>query len=145
MSRSVLKARIKNQKKETAHKKSKQKRFIIAGILVLAVIAVIFFRIYQPVRHTDTEIYSDGHQTIRLFADGKFSAILAHNNQKNGTYTKTANGSTTAVLFIADGATSTGRVENNTLYFPHEWEDNHSHGNALPKVNAGSPSRSHDH
>ena len=143
MSRGALKNKAKALKKEKAQKKAVQKRIVtisVIGVCVLVAIAVIVLRIYLPTRQGYTEIFSDGRQTITLFADGTFTADLTHNNQKTGTYTRAAEGGSTAggrtaVLFIVDGATAAGRIEGDSLYFPQEWEDGHHHGNVLHKVN----------
>ena len=147
MSRNALKARAKTLKKENAAKKLKQKKAFILGICVLAVLAAVGFFINSIIHSKntekqDSEIYSYGGQTVQLFADGKFTASLAHNVSKNGTYTKEAESDIIAISFIINGRTEIGRIINNALHLPKEWDDGHNHGNIFPKVDK-VPSSNH--
>jgi len=138
MSRSVTKAKAKAERKEKAIKKARRKTILIVCIFALVIIAAaavgILVNSRQPnsAAHGEAETYSHGNQTIQLFADGTFSARLAHNVNKNGTFTKSADG--TRVSFNTDGRTETGRIENNAMHLPHEWDDGHGHGNVFVRT-----------
>ena len=142
MSNKVPKSKAKAIKKENAIKKARIKTLIIVLIVVLIVVAAAFLGIYVRGRNSSTasqnsaEIYSLGRDTVQLFKDGTFSASLPHSVQKSGTYTKTTDGSRIIVSFNVDGMTNIGRIENNALYLPHEWDDGHghSHDNVFPRV-----------
>jgi len=129
----------KKQKKLNAIKKTRIKKIVIGLCSLVLVIALVFIlgskftqkSVEIPV---DIEIYSYHGQTIQLFADGRFSAALAH-NVKNGTYTKTNENSEISVLFNINGNIEVGRIINNLLYLPREWDDGHGHGNIFQKVN----------
>ncbi|MCL2244329.1 MAG: hypothetical protein FWC03_07660 [Treponema sp.] len=138
MSRSVIRKKIKIIKKENTIRKAKKKKIILALICVLIAALIIALGIYSatPVKNSgDSEIYSYGGQTVQLFADGKFTANISHNTQKSGTYTKTADGSRTLIRFYVNGSIENGRIENNSLYLPAEWDDSHGHGIVFPRVN----------
>ena len=137
MSKGAAKEKAKALKKEKAVIKARQKAFIIAGIFALVVItaAVVGINIRK---HNSTvvlqeELYTYGGQTVQLLVDGTFSASLAHNVLKNGTYTKTEENGRTKVTFIVNGREEAGFIINSSLYIPHEWEDGHSHGNVFPR------------
>jgi uncharacterized ion transporter superfamily protein YfcC len=133
MSKSGSKAKAKIQRKEKAIRKARQKTILIVSIIALIITAVIAVGVYSASRQNNAEIYSTGGQTVQLFADGNFSARLAHNTLKNGTYTKREDGSNTIVSFNVDGRVELGRIENNRLFIPEEWDDGHGHGNVLRK------------
>ncbi|MCL2721568.1 MAG: hypothetical protein FWD47_09555 [Treponema sp.] len=136
MSKKVVKEKVKSQKKERAEKRAKQRKLIIAGICVsIAVISgLLIFIIYNVNQNKVTEIYSYHGQTIQLLDDGKFTAVLAHNVRKSGTYTKTNENDRIIVTFNNDGRTETGWIVNDSLHIPREWDDGHGHGNVFPKI-----------
>jgi len=136
MSRSVLK-KAKAQKKENAKKKANRKKLIIIGICVLAVViaaAVIILIRNQSSAAAGTEVYSYGGQSIWLFANGNFTANLAHNTI-NGAYTKVNESGQTLVYFNISGNQVVGRIINNSLYLPDEWDDGHGHGSVFSRSN----------
>lgn len=133
MSKNTPGAKGKALRKENAIKKAKRKKLIITGICGLTAVIVLFFVIRSIIKQNSVETYSDGSQTVQLFSDGKFTASLMHNTKKDGTYTRTVDGSVTVVSFNTGGVVAVGRIENGALYFPEEWEDGHSHGNMLPR------------
>ena len=139
MSKGVVKNKTKALKKENAIKKAKRKKIIIAGICALAVLLVAALGIYSAVQKNDqekdAEIYRQGGQSVQLLPDGKFTASLAHNVKKNGTYTKTTEDSRTLINFNVNGNIETGRIENNSLYLPASWDDGHGHRTVLRKTN----------
>ena len=135
MSKSISKTKSKLLRKQNAQKKAGRKRLLIIGLLVLIALGIAGFGIYSASRKNNAETYSGGGQTIHLFADGKFSANLAHGTFKSGTYTRREEGGRTTVSFIENsGAAAEGSIENNRLRIPNEWDDGHGHGNILPKV-----------
>jgi hypothetical protein len=123
----------KNLRREAAIKKQKQKKIAAVCVCAAAVTALAVFLISSAVRQSSVETYSDGSQIVQLLEDGSFSAVLAHNVRKNGTYTKSADTGAVTVSFNRNGVVEIGRIENNALRIPDEWDDGHGHGNILPK------------
>jgi len=156
MSKGVVEAKAKARKKENAQKKSNKKKLLIVCILSLAVLAaviIIFFpnmlQRFSGSSHvsvSESEIYRHGRSSVELNANGTFSASLPHGVRKSGTYTRTSEGSRILVNFNVDGNIEVGRIENNALHIPNEWDDGHGHGNVFPRE--GSPQaqdHGHDH
>jgi hypothetical protein len=135
MPRTETKTSVNKIKKEKARKKSRQKKILVAIVLILVTAGAIGYLIYSNNQHGDAETYSDGGQTVRLLPDGTFNAILAHRVRKSGTYTKTTEGNRITVLFNINDREEIGRIIDDILYIPREWDDGHGHGNALRKVN----------
>ena len=134
MSKNALKAKASIRKKEKSIKKAKQKKLIIMAVLTLAVLVVSVSVLNLIKREKTTETYSYYGQTVRLFPNGKFSAILAHNIPKNGTYTKVNEGGRIHISFNINGYAESGWIINNNLHIPGEWDDGHGHGNIFPKI-----------
>ena len=126
MSNKVIREKSKIQKKERAIKKAKQKKIIIIGVctLLVAIISVVIIVINNAAEKKVTEIYSYQGQAVELLDDGKFTAILAHNVRKRGTYTKTNE----------NDRIETGWIIHNSLHIPREWDDGHGHGSIFPKI-----------
>jgi len=137
MSKGTSKGKDKALKREKAKKKARRKTIIIVSILVLVVVAAavvgIHFRNQNNKNAQQDEIFSYGSQSVHLLADGTFSAKLAHNVNKNGTYTKTEESGRTIVSFSIAGREEVGRIINGSLYLPKEWEDGHGHGSVFPR------------
>jgi len=139
MSKSGSKVKEKALKREIAKIKARRKTFIIISILVLVVVAAAVVGINFG-RHKNTsimqdELYSYGGQSVQLFSDGTFSAKLAHNVNKDGSYTRTVNSGITIITFTVNNKEETGRIVNDSLYLPKEWEDGHGHGSVFPRSN----------
>lgn len=142
MSNSAKKAKEKALKKEQAEKKAKLKRTLIICICSLAVAAVLGYFALSAVKkgessisNQSTETYSYRGQIVRLSEDGTFTASLAHNVRKSGTYAKSPENGRISVSFNMNGAVETGWIINDSLHLPKEWEDSHGHGNVFPKEN----------
>jgi len=145
VSRSLLKKAKALRKQKNAKKKANKKN--AAGILIFAfiVLAIAAYLLIPGIlekssggQHSESETYSHGRQKVELNENGTFSANLAHGVNKNGTYTKKAEGSRTIVTFTVDGKQEIGRIENNSLHLPNEWDDGHGHGSVFSK-------EAHDH
>jgi len=134
MSKSAVNAKAKALKKENAEKKANRKKIIITCVCILIVIIAVLFVLYFK-NQNDTEVYSYGGQTVRLSADGTFTANLAHNVNKSGTYTRKTENGRTLVFFNIGGNEETGIIINNALNLPEEWNDGHGHGMVFPKIN----------
>jgi len=136
MSSKMVKEKAKLLKKEKAQKKAKKKKLLIAGICVLlAVISgTVIFLIKNNFEKKVTEIYSYHGQTVQLLDDGNFTAVLAHNVRKRGTYTKTSENNRINVLFNINGIIETGWIINDSLHIPGEWDDGHGHGTIFPRI-----------
>jgi len=161
MSKSALKAKAKQQKKDKTSKKS-VKRIVIFVVCVAAVFGLIFLPIYSAGRknahsrqgHTaeahshdeqTAETYSYRGQTIALYSDGHFHAVLAHNVRKDGTYTKANESGVIIVSFNVNGNIERGRIIDNALHLPDEWNDGHGHGSVFPRTNEAPSAERHDH
>jgi len=145
VSRGLLKKAKALRKQQNAKKKANKKN--TAGILVFAfvVIAVVayllvpgFMEKFSSASKGKSEIFSHGNQTVQLFANGTYKANLAHGVNKNGTYTKKEEGNRTIITFNVNGKQEIGRIENNSLHLPNEWDDGHGHGSVFSK-------EAHDH
>ncbi|MCL2181518.1 MAG: hypothetical protein FWB83_10375, partial [Treponema sp.] len=116
------------------------------GLLsVLALIIILASLVIISCNKNETEIYSFHGQTVQLLADGNFNASLAHGVKKSGTYSKTTENNRIIVSFIVNGNTETGRIINNALHLPKEWDDGHNHGNIFPKVTEAHSNQEHGH
>jgi len=143
MSKDVVTARKKNLKKEKIAKKAKQKKIITILVCAVLVLAVAGFVFIMQNKQKTTETYGLYGQTVQLLPDGKFTAALAHNVNKSGTYTKKKDGNNIIVSFNINGKIESGRITDNNLYLPEEWDDGHGHGSVFPKIN-DSPDGDHD-
>jgi len=150
MSKGASKEKAKALRKEKAIKKARRKTIILVSIFALVVITVavvgIFARrqnnsqVTAQIRETavestsrQAEVYSLGRQTVTLLEDGTFSASLAHGVRKNGTYSRIEESGGTMVSFNVNGNEEVGWIANDSLHLPHEWDDNHGHGNVFPR------------
>jgi hypothetical protein len=135
MLKSRTKTKAKARKKANIRKKTRLKVIIFVIVCALAAVTALVSFINSAANKSQNpaEVYSTAGQTVQLFENGNFSAILAHNTRKAGTYTKTADGNRTIVSFNINGRIEIGSIENNSLRIPDEWDDGHGHGNVLRK------------
>jgi len=115
------------------------------GLLSAFALIIIFAGLIISCSKNETEIYSYHGQTVQLSADGNFTASLAHGVKKSGTYSKTAENDRIIVSFNVNGNVEVGRIINNSLHLPKEWDDGHGHGDVFPKVNKIPSDHGHDH
>ena len=120
----------KNERRAKALKKSRQRRIIIAVVCALVVVTIAVIIIINAYQQSKTRVYTDGHQTITLHHDGKFTAALAH-EAESGIYTETSNDGVITVTFTTDGNSVTGTIVDDILTLPAEWDDGHGHGSTL--------------
>ena len=121
----------KNQRRALAQKKAKRKKIMIIAVgaaVVLAVAALIITNVY---RQGHARVFTDGRQTLTLHSNGSFSARLYHNVMRSGTYTESVSDGVTTISFDESGVITQGRLAGNTLTFPDEWDDGHSHNRDL--------------
>ena len=117
-------------RKEAALKKARNKKIIAFAVIALIVICLIALIILLATRQSGNRVYENGNQTVILKSDGSFTANLAHEVTKSGTYNENEseeNGIIT-VSFVTDGSTAEGTISNNILTIPDEWSDGHGHG-----------------
>ena len=124
----------KAKRREASRKKAKRRKILVALFCSLVVLVAVALVVFFVSRREKTETYSAGGQTVHLYEDGRFSAALAHNVQKAGTYTKTEEEGVIIVEFNTNGVVEIGWIENNTLLIPETWDDLHSHGRLLPRT-----------
>ena len=121
----------KKARREEAIKKEKQKKMIIAlCVAVLLVVGALLAFILNG--QSQARVFAGGSQTVTLYRNGKFSARLSHNVQRNGTYTENTVGGMTTISFTSDGTIATGEITGDILTLPDEWDDGHGHGAKLP-------------
>ena len=135
MSKGINRSKANALRKEKAAKKTKQKKMLILCICSLMILAVAGIALYSALMNKNTEIYGYYGQTVQLLENGNFSAMLAHNVRKNGTYTKRIEDDRITVIFNVNGNIELGWIINNVLHIPTEWDDGHGHGSVFPKVN----------
>jgi len=124
----------KKARRELAIKKAKRKRNIIIAICAVLILALITFIILTIVENAGTQTYSDGYATVELRPNGRFSAMLYHNERYQGTYTTSESGGATLVHFSPDNSDSAiGIITDGVFIIPEAWDDGHGHGSALPK------------
>jgi len=114
-------------------KKAKQKKLIIAGVCTLAVAAVIVISVLLSSTERRSEVFSNGIKLVELLPDGRFSANLAHNVRKSGTYTRVLEDNNEVIFFDTNGVIEVGWIEDNALVIPEQWDDFHNHGRVLPR------------
>jgi len=112
-------------------KSTKNKKLIIWSVVILALLALVFILIFT--NQGKVEKYSDGYQTIELYANGSFSANLYHGVEYKGNFSKSSTGSNEIIVFTVNDATFVAPVINNVLNLPSEWRDSHGHGSTLKK------------
>jgi len=93
----------------------------------------------------ENEIYSYHGQKVELSADGSFTASLSHGVKKSGTYTKKSENNSVIISFNVDGNLEVGRIIDDSLHLPKEWDDGHGHGSVFPKTNAAPSSHEDGH
>ena len=127
MSIKPKKSEIKRMRRIEAIKKAQRKKILtvtVCCIISLIIIGLLSVNLY---RQSKARIFTGGGQTVTLFEDGTFTANLAHETRK-GTYTESSEGS---VLFVSEGIEANGRIVNNDLSLPEEWDDHHGHNATL--------------
>jgi len=128
---------------KTISEKNKIGLFCIYALII----SLAFFLLLSCSKNNEpeVEIFSYHGQTVELQKDGNFTASLAHGVRKNGTFTKTTENDRTIVSFNVNGNIEVGRIINNSLHIPKEWDDGHGHGNIFPKVNETSSNHGNTH
>jgi len=112
----------KKERREAAQKKAKKRKMAIMAVcgtsLILAIIAVIIFRVVRP----DARVFAvPGGQSVVLYDNGRFAARLFHNVNISGTFIEDENGSVTTIAFTYDGITVSTQIENDVLILPIPW------------------------
>ena len=122
----------KSKKKKEAIRKAKRKKIIITVIICIIAAAILTAAIILIVnnerQNTDRVFVSHGAE-VTLSGDGTFNAFLWHNEIITGTYTESEENGVLIVAFMNNGVTEMGLINGNMLYIPHEWDDDHGHGN----------------
>jgi len=143
------KAKVTQLRKNVEAKKARRKKiliFAVCALLAAALGAVIYFFAGQNKNEVEiTDVYSYRDQTIHLYADGKFTANLAHNVRKNGTYTRQTDGGRAVVSFNVNGNIEVGRIDSSGLHLPKEWDDGHGHGSVFPRTGGSRSADNNDH
>ena len=123
----------KKVKREMEAKQAKTKKVIVISAVVVVFLAIAALFVYDAVMKSGTEFYSDGHQSVRLFSDGTFTAELYHGVRYSGTYEKIGQGDDFSIAYTSGDVTVTGEVTGRLLHIPEEWQDDHGHGTVLTK------------
>jgi hypothetical protein len=69
-----------------AKTKARIKNILILLGVALAVAAMIYAGASTIRRHVNSDVFTDGTQTVTLFDDGRFTADLMFNMSRSGTY-----------------------------------------------------------
>ncbi|MCL2637416.1 MAG: hypothetical protein FWD48_03510 [Oscillospiraceae bacterium] len=88
---------------------------LVAGILVFAVVQGIM-------REASSQVFTDGKQTVTLFADGKYTAELLLYMQRSGTYELRENTAVTTIWFYVGDEIAVGWLKDDILQLPVSWE-----------------------
>ena len=118
----------KKSRREEAIRKKKQKKIITIVVCVVAVLIVGSLLAFILNRQSQTRVFYNSGQTVTLYSNGKFTALLSHNAQRKGTYSESTTDGNTMIVFTYDGITGFGSIEDNVLTIPDEWNDGHGHG-----------------
>jgi hypothetical protein len=122
-----MKKSSKAERREAAMKKAKKNKKILMCVcasVAIAIAALIVFAVTRPT--IDSRVYTTGAQSVALFDDGRFrftDCRLA----RAGTYTETINGDVTTVAFVHRRNTFYGRIANDVLTIPQEWDAGKGH------------------
>jgi len=116
----------KKERQAEVSKKANQKKVMI-GVFILVVAIIVALIVFSAYQQSQTRTFTDGHQTVILYPNGSFAALLAHESEK-GTYTENTENGVITVTFISEGIVADGRIVNNILTLPEEWDDGHGHG-----------------
>jgi len=127
------KANNKRARRELAVKQAKRKKFIIIGVILVIVIALIAYFVINAITSSGAEVFSDGSQTVSFQSNGDFSASLSHGVVQRGTYTFSEQDDNTLVSFTLNGFTITSEIIDDHLHLPVEWHDACGHNFILPK------------
>ena len=129
----MSKGGAKALRQEKARKKAKRNKILIICGCILAVAALSALIVNSVIRQAGAETYSNGNHLVQFLENGKFTAVLAHNVRKSGTYTKSTSEGITTVSFNVNGRVEVGIIRDGALHIPAEWDDGHGHGNVLLK------------
>lgn len=129
----------KKTRKEQAIKKSKQKNRIIIAVFALLLVAVIATVVIVIAQRGQERVFSEGNQSVTLRDNGNFTASLAHNVNRSGTFTETEDGDVITISFTEGGATVTGSIIDGVLHLPEQWNTGcgHGHNTELPLTRGG--------
>lgn len=133
MSKDTAGSGTKEQRRRATRKKAKQKKLIIISVCAIVAVALVVVALISTDRQGGTETFSAGGQIVQLLDDGRFSASLAHNVRKTGTYTRIDDGDSVIIAFTTDGIVETGWIMDDVLIIPEEWDDLCNHGRILPR------------
>ena len=123
----------KRERREQAIKRAKRKKIIIISAIAAVVVALVSYLIVNAILAPETDIFTDGSQTVILQSDGNFTANLSHSVKRDGTFTLADQEELTIVTFNQNGAIFTAEIENDELILPEEWKDECGHNWILPK------------
>ena len=101
------------------------------AFIVLLVIVMVFAICACSEKAEKDRVYGSEATGVTLKTDGTFTAVLYHGFSVSGTYTETTKDGLTTVTFTVDGEEFIGTINKDVLIAPHEWEDDHGHGNAF--------------
>jgi uncharacterized membrane protein YphA (DoxX/SURF4 family) len=102
--------------------KARIKKAVTATACLLAAAILIYAGTSTIRRHMNSDVYSDGTQTVTLFDDGRFTAELLLHMQRSGTYEKRETAIVTAIWFHIAGEIDIGWLKDDVLQLPVNWE-----------------------
>jgi hypothetical protein len=120
-------------------KKAKRNKMIVISIIAVAFLSLVVIVIFSIFRGSGmVEEFSDGDQAVSFYADGRFTASLAHNTIHRGTYTTEEQGDETIVTLEHHGLTIYTQIADGFFLIPVEWLDACGHNTALPRIDRDS-------
>ncbi|MCL2047710.1 MAG: hypothetical protein FWG87_03180 [Defluviitaleaceae bacterium] len=126
----MKKSAIKKQR-DLQQKKVQRQNFITIAVLVLVVALVAGLAALQLIKESNSTVYDLDGQTVTLYPDGKFAAVLGHGVTKSGTYTQTEPESITFTQ--RNGTVENATIVDDILHVPYAWEDSCRLGTAFPR------------
>ena len=120
----------KKERQAQALKKAKQIKMLTVGICVSVALVITALLVFHWQQQRQNRVYTDGHQTVTLRGNGAFTAVLAHET-RTGTYAESAGNDAIIVTFISEGESVNGKIANDLLFLPEEWDDGHGHVSQL--------------
>jgi len=139
MSTKSAKAQRKQLRKEAAIAKSKRIGIIMMTVLITVVVSIISLIVFAIIHQASIETYGNANVRIQMLDNGQFSAVFPHTGTRRGVYEKeeSENGETLVNFYVKysedDVRFEVGRIIDDRLFIPSEWDDGHGHGNILPR------------
>lgn len=126
--------RIEQERQLAIKKKQDNKKKLIISLVSIAVAVCIITVVAVCIKNATGSksiygTYTYDSQTIVLKEDMTFTATLAHDTTKSGTFS--TNGTT--IYFVSNSTTESGTLNNGRITIPSSWDDGHGHTGTFVK------------